>query len=456
MYKLLFYLLAFLSSLTSSFGQNKKIEKSIDELLTSRFKPLQPGCEVLVAMQEQIVYKKAVGSADLELIVPLKSDMVFNLASITKQFTAIAILQLVEQGKVSLQDSLQKFIPDYPSKGHTITIENLLTHTSGIKDYMQIDYRSPNMERWDFMPKQLIDSFKNHALSFEPGTRFSYSNSGYYLLGYIIEKISGIRYQDYIQENLLKPLGMIHTYFDSDGIIIPNRVNGYRKEGAIFKNVDYWSPTIEYAAGGLISNVDDLFKWHVGLNSYQIIKKETLQKAFTSYKLKDGTETGYGYGWFLKTSNGIKSIEHQGGLPGFQTNEIYFPDEGVFIAVLCNSGSASVTDISMSISGIVLKKSLQVGIKIDEKVLDKYCGTYKLSIDTSRVIKIVKENDHLLAIVSETEKLPLLFQSDTKFQFKNLVDANCEFVLDNGKVVRFEVSQNGHYEWIKTQIDQAK
>ena len=289
MNKSVLYLLIFLLAVSCSFGQDKQIEKKLDFLLTKQFNSAEPGCEVLVSKHGQVIYKKAFGSADLELNVPLKPDMVFNLASITKQFTAVAILQLVEQGKISLQDSLQKFIPDFPSKGYTITIENLLTHTSGIRDYMQINYPNLYMERWDFSPEQLIDSFKNYSLEFEPGTKFSYSNSGYYLLGYIIQKVSGERYQSYIEDNLLKPLGLTHTYFDSANIIIPNRVNGYRKDGAIFKNADYWSPTIEYAAGGLISNVGDLFKWHQGLYSYKILKKETLEKAFTSYHLKDGT-----------------------------------------------------------------------------------------------------------------------------------------------------------------------
>ncbi|HTB25795.1 MAG TPA: serine hydrolase domain-containing protein [Puia sp.] len=437
--------------ITSCFGQNNPIENKIDGLLTKQFNPSQPGCEVLVAKHSEIIYKKAFGSANLELNVELKPDMVFNLASITKQFTAVAILQLVEQGKISLHDSLQKFIPDFPSKGYTITLENLLTHTSGIRDYMQIDYPNSNMERLDYRPKQLIDSFKNYALEFEPGTKFSYSNSGYYLLGYIIEKVSSKRYQDYMQDNILKPLGLIHTYFDSAGIIIPERVNGYQKDDTVYKNEDYWSPTIEYAAGGLISNVDDLFKWQKGLYSYQILKKESLLKAFTSYQLKDGTPTGYGYGWFLKTSNGVKSISHAGGIPGFVTNEIYFPAEDVFIAILCNCGSAPIDELSVNISGIALGKSLQNDVKVDSKMLDKYVGVYKLTIDTSRTITMVKKNNQLFAKVSESELFPIVFQSDTKFQFKNILDANCEFVSENGKVTKINVSQNGHYEWIKIQ-----
>ena len=449
MYKSLIYFVLFILVVTFSFGQDIQIEKKLDELLTSHFNPSQPGCEVLVAKHGQIIYKKAFGNADLELNVALSPDMVFNLASITKQFTAVAILQLVEQGKISLHDSLQKFIPDFPSKGFTITIENLLTHTSGIKDYMQIDYPNSYMERWDYRPKQLIDSFKNFALEFEPGTKFSYSNSGYYLLGYIIEKITGMRYQSYVQDNLLTPLGLTRTYFDSAGIIIPNRVNGYQKDDTVYKNADYWSPTIEYAAGGLISNVDNLYKWHKGLYTYQILKKESLQRAFASYQMKDGTPTGYGYGWFLKTSNGIKSIEHAGGIPGFVTNEIYFPAEDVFIAILCNCGSAPIDELSVNISGIAIGKSLQTDIKVDTKILDRYVGVYKLTIDTSRTITMLKKNNQLFAKANDSEVFPIVFQSETKFQFKNILDANCEFIIENGRVIKINVSQNGHYEWIK-------
>lgn len=450
--KLIALLNCFLLVLTCAYGQgrqDKQLEKKLDELLSAKFPQSNPGCEVLVAKKGAIIYQKTFGLANLELNVPVKPDMVFNLASITKQFTAVAILQLVEQHKLSLDDSIQKFIPDFPSEGNLITIENLLTHTSGIKDYMQINFSGINIERWDFSPKQLIDSFKSYATEFKPGTRFSYSNSGYYLLGYIIERVSGKRYQSYIEDNLLKPLGLTHTYFDTAGIIIPNRVNGYISDGTAYKNTDYWSPTIEYAAGGLISNVTDLLKWHNGLNNYQLLKKETLQKAFTAFLLNDGTSAGYGYGWFLKTSNGIKSIEHQGGLPGFQTNEIYYPDEDVFIAILCNSGSAPVNEISLRISGITLGKDLQPNIKVDDTILDQYLGTYRLSIDTNRTITIVRMNGLMVAKISENEIIPLLFQSETKFQFKNLLNADCAFVQENGKVIKFEVDQNGHYEWLK-------
>lgn len=263
MYRSLYCCLFLLLSICAG-AQQKPLNQQLDQLLTARFKPNGPGCEVLVAKHGQIVYQKAFGLADLEFSVPLQPDMVFHLGSITKQFTAVAILQLAEQGKLSLQDSIQKFIPDYPAKGHTITIEHLLTHTSGIKDYMPFHTDKAFLERWDVTPKQLIDTFKNDPLDFEPGTRFAYSNAGYYLLGYIIEKISGKTYQNYITDNILRPLDMTRSYFDTAGIVIPKRVKGYRQDGAVYKNADYWSPSMEYAAGGLISNTGDLFKCNRG------------------------------------------------------------------------------------------------------------------------------------------------------------------------------------------------
>jgi CubicO group peptidase (beta-lactamase class C family) len=434
----------------NSYGQNFRSEKELDKLLASHFSAETPGGSVLVSKNGKIVYKKAFGSANLELNVPIKTDMVFKLGSITKQFTAVAILQLVEQGKISLQDSLQKFVPDFPSNFKKITIENLLTHTSGIKDYMQIDFKEPYLERRDFEPKELIDLFKNVPLEFEPGTKYKYSNSGYYLLGYIIEKVTGKSYKSYLQENILTPLALNHTYFDNAKDIIPNRVSGYRKDNAKFKNADYWSMTIAYAAGELISNVEDLWKWNEGLYSYKILKKETLEKAFVPFKLKDGSLIEYGYGWILKNVNGIKSIEHGGAITGFLSNEIYYPEENVFIAALFNCECAPKDELSVDIASLALGKTFQTEVKVDAALLNEYVGIYTLSIDTNRTITITNENGHLFAKISGQGTIPLIFQSDTKFQFKNVLGAECEFVKENGKVTKFNISQNGNFEWIKT------
>ena len=431
--------------------EDKQLIKSVDALIAGQFNSGTPGCAVLIAKKGQVIYQKAYGSANLELNVPLKPEMVFDLGSITKQFTAVAILQLEEQGKLSVRDSIQKFIPDFPSKGFMITLENCLTHTSGIKDYLQIGDAQPYMERWDFTPQKLIDVFKNLPLEFEPGTRYKYSNSGYALLGYIIEKVSGKNYQTYIRENILDPLDLRNTYYDSNSIIIPNRVSGYYKDGSNFKNADFWSRTIAYAAGGLIANVTDLYKWNRGLLAYKILKKENLDRAFTAYKLKDGTLTNYGYGWIIMNRNGLLAIEHGGSITGFVTNEIYFPKQDVFLALLFNSENAPRDDLSIALSGLAVGIPMQTSMEISSNILDRYIGTYTMVSNPARKIIIEKTGDGLMGIVSTREHLPLLFQSDVKFQFKNVLDANCEFRITDGKVTGFVVDQSGIYEWKKTE-----
>jgi CubicO group peptidase (beta-lactamase class C family) len=449
MYKYLYSLLL-LTYTVGAYSQNSQTEKQLDEMLARQFKSNTPGCAILVAKKGQVIYKKAFGSANLELNVPMQADMVFKIASVTKQFTAVAILKLVEQGKIGLQDSLQKYIPDFPSKGHTITIEHLLTHTSGIRDYMQIDFRGINMERWDYTPKQLIDSFKHYALAFEPGTKFSYSNSGYYLLGYIIEKVSGKPYQRYIEDNLLTPLGLTHSFFDLGNNLIPNRVNGYRQESTAYINADFWSPSLAYAAGGLLSNTEDLYNWFKGLLSYKIIKKESLEKAFTPFTLKDGSPLTYGYGLYIQHMSSIKSIEHSGKMNGFTSNAIYYPQQDVYLAVLFNCGNAPKDEISKEVSEIVLGQALQTGTKQSDKTLNAYIGTYNLTTDPRRTIEVSKEGNGLVAKVSGQQTFEILFQSSTKFQLKNIKDMTGEFIIENGIVTKMMMSQNGLFEWKKT------
>lgn len=213
MTKLFVFLCLLLILQTNSYGQNKqdkKIVTALDELIPKRLPLIAPGCVVLIAKKGDIIYKKAFGIANLELNIPMHSDMIFRIGSITKQFTAIAILQLAEQGKIFLEDSIQKFIPDFPYKGYTITIENLLTQTSGIKDYMTIANSAD--DRTNYTPKQGVDYFKKESLEFKPGSQFKYSNSNYYLLGYILEVVTGESYANYLQQNIFSKAGLSHTY----------------------------------------------------------------------------------------------------------------------------------------------------------------------------------------------------------------------------------------------------
>jgi CubicO group peptidase (beta-lactamase class C family) len=432
-------------------GFAQQLTAGLDSLIGARLKDVAPGCAILVAKNGKIVYKKGFGMADIELNVPMQADMVFRLGSTTKQYTAIAILQLVEQGKISLQDSIQKFIKDFPNKGHTITIENLLTHTSGIIDYQALDTKASRENfyyRKDYNPKEIIDFFKDEPLAFVPGSKFGYSNSNYFLLGYIIELVSGENYKDYMQKHIFDAAGLSHTYYGGYKDIIPNRVNGYARYNGKYENADYLSMTIPYAAGALASNVEDMFKWHQALYAYQLVKKELLDKAFTPFKLADGSFSNYGYGWFIKYLQGSKTIEHSGGVDGFQSDEVHFPKEDVFVAMLYNSMNEGGDDLSFmylsnDIATLAIGKHLAADLKIDNSVLQQYTGEY--AMDATHTATISLDNNQL-QIESKSgglPKSPLFAETTGKFLLK-VVSAEVEFTKDaTGNITGLVVHVNG-------------
>ncbi len=457
MYKSFSIFFIFIFAFAFSFGQNKELEKSIDSLVLQQVKPSEPGVAILIAKKGKIVYEKAFGSANIELNVPLQPDMIFAIGSITKQFTAVAILQLVQQGKLSLQDSVQKYIKDFPYKGYTITIENLLTHTSGLKDFMTIDHPGQNVLRWDFTPQQIIDHFKNEPLEFIPSSKYNYTNSGYTLLGRIIEVASGKNYYNYLLENVIQKAGLKNTFFANEDTIIPKRVSSYTRDRGFYDNFDYLSMSFGYGCGDLLSNAEDLFKWNTALLNGNVIKRDTLEKAFTPYKLSDGTYTTYGYGWFIDNVGGIKRIHHEGQIMGFVATEKYFPDEDIFVATLANVKSPEdKTDFSdnryrlyENISLIALGKQFQKSLVISDKILNSYIGTYQLTTAKKRLITISKEGNYLVGELAGQGRLQLLFESDTKFTFKGLTNAACEFVNENGEKTKLVISQGGEFVWKK-------
>ena len=254
------FILLFVSLLMSLPAQtlDKQALKKIDALLSEAFPADSPGVAVLVSVNGKILYDKAFGFADMELNVPMTTGNVFRIGSITKQFTASAILQLVEQEKISLQDDITKYLPDYPTHGHTITVEHLLTHTSGIQSYTSMSDFMEKQIRIDMTPEEVIDIFDNEPMNFAPGEQFRYNNSGYFLLGYIIEKVTGMSYQKYVEENLFKPLGLASSYYGSPSLIIKNRARGYEKKGDTLVNAAYLSMTLPYAAGSLLSTTTSI------------------------------------------------------------------------------------------------------------------------------------------------------------------------------------------------------
>jgi len=443
---------------TLSFGQSKQdkeLVKQIDKSISDNYKNYAPGCAVLIAKNGEVLLEKGYGTANIELNVQMKSEMVFRIGSITKQFTAMAILQLVDKGQMALTDSIQKFIKDFHFKGKTITIENLLTHTSGIKGYEQIDAKIPNVMRIDFSPKAVIDSLDKLSLEFDPNTRYNYSNSNYFLLGYIIEQVSGKSYQQYVKENIIEPAGLSSTFYESQTQLITNRANGYLLSDGKYWNADFISMALVYSAGALRSNVADLYKWHKALYEGKIVKRETFLRAIQPYKLADGRQIDYGYGFFNKTENGINAIGHGGAIDGFRAIEMHYPEQEIYITLLCNSETDNFERFFQSISNIILgikAENEQKEIKLSGEVLDSYVGTYKN--DKYNVsIKIYRANSRIYGDLSNGTGSNMVFLALTETQFFlpdiQRVKTIADFVKENGKVTKIILTQEQPVEFTK-------
>jgi D-alanyl-D-alanine carboxypeptidase len=351
--------------------------QTIDKLVRENYKPNEPGAAVIVVRDGEVIYRQGQGMANLELGVPIEPDMVFRLGSVTKQFTAVAILMLAEQGKLAVHDPITKFLPDYPTHDHTITIEHLLTHTSGIKSYTTMPEWLP-VWRKDFTIPELIDFFKDQPMDFAPGERFAYCNSGYILLGAIIEKASGQTYEQFIQQRIFDPLGMKHSCYDNTLAVIPRRVAGYDKGPEGYTNAAYLSMTQPYAAGSLASSVDDLALWDAALYTEQLLKHETLQQAFVPYQLTDGSQTEYGYGWFTWEFLGHTMHGHGGGINGFGSMAIRMPEDRVFVAAVTNN-VGSDTQFFFRIVACAIGQPIEepAPVELSPEVLARFAGDYQ-------------------------------------------------------------------------------
>lgn len=361
-----------------------------DSIVKSELPNNAPGTVICLTKGNQILYKNTSGKANIELDIDMGLDHVFRLGSISKQFTACAILKLLEQGKLSLQDDIRKYIPEFPTKNKIISIEALLTHTAGIKNYTGLSSFTEELKRKDLTPTALINLFKDEPLEYEPGTNYKYSNSGYVLLGSIIEKITGQSYATYIEENIFKPLGMVHSYFDDPVKIIKGRVSGYSQRNRSYQNTNFLSMTLPYAAGSLASTPRDIQIWYKALSNGLLLKPETIKKAFTSFKLTNGRLTGYGYGWEIGNVQGTLSVKHVGVINGFYTYVAYLPEEQIAISIFRNSDSPVDLDLLGSkMLAISLGKPYTAHeVILTAKQLATYQGVYKLDNDTKYIIRL--------------------------------------------------------------------
>lgn len=378
---------------------------------------------ILVAQKGNIVINKSYGMANYELGVPNTPDTKYRIGSLTKQFTAALVMTLQEKGLLNVNDPVSKYLPDYPNGGK-ITLHHLLTHASGIPSFTSF----PDYFQTMCLPttvEDLIGRFRDKPLEFEPGKGFSYSNSGYCLLGYIIEKVTGKTYESCLNENILTPLNMKDTGYDHHETVLKNRASGYTISNDTFVNADYISMTVPYSAGALYSTASDLYKWDRALYTNKILSNDSIKKIFTPYN-----ET-YGYGWFIEDVFGRKTVWHDGGVNGFSSMITRYTDDDVCIILLGNNESGIGLSASRDIAAILLGEKydlpkLHIEKKLSPEQLQNILGEYK-DASGDMVFKVVLKDDRLYIDCPIDSTLYIHPLSETDF-FSKAYDMKLTFV----------------------------
>jgi CubicO group peptidase (beta-lactamase class C family) len=437
MKRILSILLVLSNSLTL-FSQ-ETIGEKIDQLIMGYTETGRFNGSALIASRDQILLEKGYGYKNFRDSTLNDSCTIYQIASVTKQFTSAVILKLVELKKLALTDKLSKYYPDFP-KGDSITIENLLSHTSGIFDWTY---------SINFLPKNeqtLLGFLKTKALNFAPGTNWSYSNSNYSLLGYIIQKVTGMSYENAVRNYIFIPLHMTHSGFDFKNLVCKEKATGYstfsdssKIEGTLYDSV------APYAAGEIYSTVGDLYKWHKGLQSYKIIDRNSLERAYTPLM------NHYGYGWIIDSLFSRRITSHSGDISGFNSNLARITEDNVFIILLNNKEGSDLEMLTKNIFAILYNQPYSIFVKrhpvnLSEETLEKYIGTYEVISPYSSFRGEVKLEHGKLMLQAHTGPKVGLAEENENYSF-DLFETNkddVEFVIGtNGKVDKIVFYQNG-------------
>lgn len=393
---------------------------------------------VSIARKGTILLSKGYGMANYGFDIPNTGQTKFKLASVSKQFTAMAIMILQEQGKLSTDDKLTKFIPDYPN-GDKITIHHLLTHTSGIYNFTNAEHYDSIMVLPHTLDK-IISYFKNTKLDFEPGEKFSYSNSGYILLSYIIEKASGKTYGEFVTSQIFEPLGMKNSGVCEGNKLIKNFALGYTNGEKGLENAGYIDMSIPSGAGALYSTVEDLQIWDRAFYSEQLVKKATLDKMTTPFKDK------YGYGLKIDEFAGRPMIGHSGGIQGFNTVVYRFPQDELSIVVLKNVDNYNIFQANKVCRAIMFDEKYELPVdrvasKIDKIIGQKLCGDYEF--EPGFVLTVNLEGERMFAQATGQPKLEIFCENGYTYFCKD-VNAQFEFLKDKkGNINMLTLFQNG-------------
>ena len=387
---------------------------------------------VLIAKKGKVLLSKGYGLANTTSTISNSPTTKFKLASVSKQFTAMAIMILQEKGKLSTEDKLTKYIPDYPD-GDKITIHHLLTHTSGIPNVTAL----PVFDSIKGKPhtlEQIIAVTKNKALEFDPGAKFNYSNSGYILLTYIIEKASEKKYGDYLKETIFDPLGMKNSGLYPSNGILKNAAIGYTEANEGLIPAPYIDMSIPAGAGALYSTVEDMFLWDQALYTEKLVKKETMDKIMTVYK------DNYAYGWMVTKYKEHKKFFHSGGIEGFNTVINRFTDDELCIIILKNVDNYQLFNANKMATAIMFGEKFDLPsehkmIAVDKKIYKTLVGDYEL--EPGFILSITTDGTNIYSQATSQDKFEIYPEAENKY-FLKIVDAQLEFSKD----------EKGNVDWL--------
>jgi CubicO group peptidase (beta-lactamase class C family) len=404
--KLLFAACCLATPLAAQTPSRTALIRRIDSIAAAPVKSGNvAGLAVAVVKGRDTLLFKGYGFADVENQVPVTPQTVFRIGSVTKQFTSSAVMQLVEQGKIGLDDELTKYIPNFPTHGQHILVRHLLNHTSGIPSYTDIGPRFGAISRLDLAPDALIAIVAPFSLLFDPGTHFYYNNTGYFMLGMILERVTGKKYGDYLAEQIFAPRGLSSTVYCDTRRIIPHRSQGYDRGPAGLRNAEFLSMDLPFAAGSLCSTVGDLVSWTAQLSSGRVVNDASYRAMTTPVKLPSGRPMTYGYGLTSDAPSGHRVISHGGGINGFVSQLMHLPDDSLIVAVLVNTTPGPADAIANAIVREVLglpapaAQPPPANIALTAEDRARYVGTYALTRPdgTKRELRIFEQNGELMA-----------------------------------------------------------
>jgi CubicO group peptidase (beta-lactamase class C family) len=402
-----------------------------DRAINEHFTADAPGGSVLVAQGGKVIYERALGMADMAATKLLTTDNQFRIGSVSKQFAAVAILQLAEAGKLKLSDEIQAYV-DYPKKEQPITVEHLLTHTSGIPNFTSMPLFNAGAYVKDITLPELIAFFADLPLEFAPGTKWNYSNSGYILLTAIIERVSGQSWTDYATEHLFTPAGMTQSSAAIASGALPNEAIGYAGTPQGWEPAHLISLSWPRGAGCIRSTVGDLWKWNTSVFAGKLVSQELLAKAHTGYILPDGTNTEYGYGWHFQNVQGSPTVEHNGGINGFVSASIYLPKEDIYVAVLVNRESDDANNLAPKLAAIALGKPYGgPEVPLTDAEAQAYTGVYVNAEGVERYI--TAEGSTLSSMRQGSTPRTLQYLGNDRFLFQGDV-ITLTFQRTEGKV----------------------